>query len=126
MVNPSWISISTISFSIPVYFPIKVENASSNKTIYSRSLEIFSILIKNGAEIGPNNESNELVKHERIISYAAEHGNIEIIKILLEKFMTTESVDTGEAMYYVIEHAHLNIVELFLMKGADINGYYGP
>ena len=89
-------------------------------------MEIFSILIKNGAEIGPNNESNELVKHERIISYAAEHGNIEIIKILLEKFMTTESVDTGEAMYYVIEHAHLNIVELFLMKGADINGYYGP
>lgn len=57
------------------------------------------------------------------LMYAAEKGNVSVVKLLLEHDADTEIKDEFKrtALMYAVENGHLNVAELLLDHGAKIN-----
>jgi ankyrin repeat protein len=72
------------------------------------NLEAFNCLIENGAKV----ESDD-----RVMSLAAYSGNIEIVKILMDKNIKIDYF----ALHHAAREGYIDIVKLFIDSGVDVN-----
>lgn len=86
--------------------------------IAGNQLEIVKLLVKEGADLEANSTHFSKIKHTPLF-FAAREGNIEIFKYLIDSGASLEN--TPDVLNTAIECGHIDMVNLIIELGIDIN-----
>lgn len=92
--------------------------AAASPRDHALGVGAVSHLVAKGADINLQDELGRTA-----LMYAAEHGRLQIVKLLLDKNPVIDARDKAgkTALMLALEHGHFNVADLLVKNGADIN-----
>jgi len=90
---------------------------SKNAAHLAGNVQVFGILVESGADVNSMTNRGDTALH-----YAAQQGNAEIVKLLIEKNANVNVEEEGQRALMIAAHGgHSEIVKILLNANADVD-----